>query len=124
MTAAGLLLKHTWCVSVSPVGGLLPLALLKRHATPPARRRAPGFLLAGGACYVLKDAADRNRLGASTFVRLNWGVAAVEAGYSVMFGGAIVSGLAAADAASFSNLGGSLVLAAFCGFQAVAAKAK
>jgi hypothetical protein len=37
-----LLLKHTW---------------------------APGFLLAGGASLVLRDAADRGRLGASTFKR-------------------------------------------------------
>jgi len=40
MTAAGQLLKHTW---------------------------APGFLLAGVACLTLKDAADRDRLEASTF---------------------------------------------------------
>jgi hypothetical protein len=95
MTPAGLLLKRTW---------------------------APGFVLAAGACYVLKDAADRGRLGASTFVRLNQGLAAVEACYSVFFATALASGLAVADGSSWSNLGGSAALVLFFGWQALTAK--
>ena len=34
---------------------------------------APGFLLCAVACYVLRDASDRGRLGASTFKNLNLG---------------------------------------------------
>eukprot|EP00882_Tetradesmus_deserticola_P027526 GHRQ01030511.1.p1 GENE.GHRQ01030511.1~~GHRQ01030511.1.p1 ORF type:complete len:233 (-),score=55.08 GHRQ01030511.1:164-862(-) len=90
MTAAGELLKHTW---------------------------APGFLLAGAACWVLSDAADRGRLGASTFRRLNLGLAAVEAGYTAVFGWSIASGLAVNDGSSWSNLAGSVGITLYCLYQ-------
>ncbi|WIA31838.1 hypothetical protein OEZ86_002705 [Tetradesmus obliquus] len=92
MTAAGQLLKHTW---------------------------APGFLLAGAACWVLADAADRGRLGASTFRRLNLGLAAVEAGYTAVFGWSIASGLAVNDGSSWSNLAGSAGITLYCLYQYV-----
>jgi hypothetical protein len=92
MTAAGELLKHTW---------------------------APGFLLAGAACWVLSDAADRGRLGASTFRRLNLGLAAVEAGYTAVFGWSIASGLGVNDGSSWSNLVGSVGITAYCLYQYV-----
>jgi hypothetical protein len=38
-----------------------------------------------------QDAADRGRLGASTFKNLNLGLAALEYGYSVIFSAAILS---------------------------------
>lgn len=95
MTSTALLLKHTW---------------------------APGFLLAAGACFVLKDAADRSRLGASTFKRLNLGLAVVEAGYSAVFAYSILTGLAVNDTSSWSNLAGSVALVAFCGWKYATAK--
>ncbi|KAF8071008.1 WSC domain-containing protein [Scenedesmus sp. PABB004] len=85
MTPAALLLKLTW---------------------------APGFLLCGAACWVLAAHADdgpaaATGLGASAARRLNLGLAGVELGYAVLFSRAMASGLAAADAASASNLAGS-----------------
>ncbi len=41
---------------------------------------APGFLLCAVACYVLRDASDRGRLGASTFKNLNLGAWGPKAG--------------------------------------------
>eukprot|EP00775_Hariotina_reticulata_P000890 gene890-1213_t len=90
MTPAGHLLKHTW---------------------------AAGFLLAGVSCLVLKDAADRDRLGASTFRRLNLGLAATEAGYSLVFGWSIYSQLVTNDSSSWSNLVGSILIAKYCSLQ-------
>lgn len=95
MSPTGLLLKHTW---------------------------APGFVLAAGACYVLKDAADRSRLGASTFKRLNLGLAAVEAGYSAVFVASILNGLAVSDSSAWSNLAGSIALVLFFGWLGITAK--
>ncbi|GBF87319.1 hypothetical protein Rsub_00030 [Raphidocelis subcapitata] len=95
VTPVGLLLKHTW---------------------------APGFWMCGAACLVLRDAADRGRLGATTFKRLNLGLAAVEAAYSACFAAAIASGLAPGDGAAASNLAGSVGIAAFCLWQGLTAK--
>ncbi|KAF5843108.1 hypothetical protein DUNSADRAFT_2144 [Dunaliella salina] len=72
-SAAGQLLKHTW---------------------------SPGFLLAAAACINLKDAADRGRLSASTFKRLNLGIAGLETAYSMSFAGAMFSGMAPTDLSS------------------------
>lgn len=83
---------------------------------------APGFLLGALSCYVLKSAADRGRLGASTFKRLNQGLASLEMVYSLLLGSAIVNGLAVDDVSSWSNLAGSVSIALFCGYQAVTAK--
>jgi hypothetical protein len=82
---------------------------------------APGFLLAGAACVVLCDAAGRGRLGASTFRRLNAGLAVLEGGYAATFAVAIRDGLAQADGAALGNLAASLAIAAFCGYQAAMA---
>lgn len=38
-------------------------------------------------CFIMQDAADRGRLGASTFKRLNLGLAATEFAYSLAFAG-------------------------------------
>lgn len=43
------------------VGDLTPTSALLKHTW------APGFLLAGLSCLMLRGAADRGRLGASTF---------------------------------------------------------
>jgi hypothetical protein len=95
---------------------ITPTALLLKHTW------APGFLLAAGSCLVLKDAADRSRLGASTFKRLNLGLAVLEAGYSAVFAYSILTGLAVNDSSSWSNLAGSVGLVAFCGWQYATAK--
>lgn len=92
MTATGELLKHTW---------------------------APGFLLAAAACWVLGDAADRNRMSAGTFRRLNLGLAGVEACYTAVFGWSILTGLAVNDSSSWSNLAGSVGITLFCLYQYV-----
>jgi hypothetical protein len=70
---AGLLYVFTLAACYAPEEALFtggdastPLALLLK------RTWAPGFWMAGAACAVLRDAADRGRLGASTFRRLNW----------------------------------------------------
>lgn len=93
MTAAGDLLKHTW---------------------------APGFLLAAASCWVLGDAADRGRLGASTFKRLNLGLAAVEGSYTAVFAYSIMNGLAVSDSSSWFNLVGSASICVYCLYQYVA----
>ncbi|KAG2485765.1 hypothetical protein HYH03_015479 [Edaphochlamys debaryana] len=75
---------------------------------------APGFLLAAVMSWVLKDAGDRGRLGASTFKNLNLGLAALEYGYAVIFCSAMLSDqVEMYDAAALSNLVGSLGIASF-----------
>ncbi|KIZ02060.1 hypothetical protein MNEG_5898 [Monoraphidium neglectum] len=95
-----------------------PLALLLKHTW------APGFLLAGGASLVLRDAADRGRLGASTFKRLNLGLAVTEAIYSAAYGTAILTGFAAGGAPAASNLAGSVGIAGFTLYQYLTAEKK
>lgn len=96
-TVVGQLLKYTW---------------------------APGFLLCAVVCYVLKDAADRGRLGASTFKRLNFGLAALEAGYLLLCVYSVSRGLMVSDASSWSNMAGSAVIALYSLGQGLFAKKK
>ncbi|GLI63193.1 hypothetical protein VaNZ11_006090 [Volvox africanus] len=83
---------------------------------------APGFLLAAVMSFVLKDASDRGRLGASTFKNLNLGLAALEYGYSIIFGSAILSDQVDIDLPAVSNLGGSLLIATFALYTYATAK--
>ncbi|KXZ52508.1 hypothetical protein GPECTOR_9g552 [Gonium pectorale] len=83
---------------------------------------APGFLMAAVISYVLKDAADRNRLGASTFKNLNLGLAALEYGYAVIFGSAILSDQVPLESPALSNLAGSLAIATFALYTYATAK--
>ncbi|GIL50255.1 hypothetical protein Vafri_6479 [Volvox africanus] len=83
---------------------------------------APGFLLAAVMSLVLKDASDRGRLGASTFKNLNLGLAALEYGYSIIFGSAILSDQVDIDLPAMSNLGGSLLIATFALYTYATAK--
>lgn len=123
--AAGLLYVFTLAACYAPEEALFtggdattPLALLLK------RTWAPGFWMAGAACAVLRDAADRGRLGASTFRRLNWGIAALETGYAATYAAAIASGLAAGGGPAASNLGGSVAIAAFAAWQAAGKRDK
>ncbi|GFH24926.1 uncharacterized protein HaLaN_22806, partial [Haematococcus lacustris] len=72
-SATALLLKHTW---------------------------APGLLLTAVASLNLRDAADRGRLGASTFKRLNLGIAGLGAVYSVVFVACLVTKVTEVDSLS------------------------
>lgn len=83
---------------------------------------APGFFLAGVMSYVLKDAADRDRLGASTFKNLNLGIGALEYGYTVIFFSAFLSDQVEIDGASLSNLIGSFAIASFAVYTYSTAK--
>lgn len=75
---------------------------------------APGFVLAAVASINLKDAADRGRLGASTFKRLNLGLAGLEVAYSAVFVSALTTRTAAGDFSGMFNLATSLGIAVFC----------
>ncbi|KAI8472114.1 MAG: hypothetical protein J3K34DRAFT_415175 [Monoraphidium minutum] len=111
-------LAACWAPEAMFTAPLSPLALLLKHTW------APGFLLSGAACLVLRDAADRGRLGAGTFKRLNLGLAAVEVVYSAAFGAAIAAGLAGGGGPAGSNLAGSVGIAGYCLYQFAAAKKK
>ena len=52
-----------WAPEVMFLAPVTPLAQLLKHTW------SPGFWLAGASCLVLRDAADRGRLGAGTFKR-------------------------------------------------------
>lgn len=64
----------------------------------------------------------RYRLGASTFKRLNLGLAALEAAYSTLLGLSIATGIVAPDANAFSNLGGSMFISLYCLYQHLSAE--
>jgi hypothetical protein len=72
------------------------------------------------ACLLVQDAADRGRLGASTFKRLNLGLAGLETAYSLAFASGVCSGVAPADLSSpaGSNIIASMGIALFCLFKA------
>jgi hypothetical protein len=90
------------------IGEVTPLGHLLKHIW------APGFLLCGVVSYIQKDAADRGRLGASTFMKLNAGLASVEFGYSLVTVSSILAGMMVNDGSSWSNLAGSVFITGYC----------
>jgi hypothetical protein len=70
----------------------------------------------------VQDAADRGRLGASTFKRLNLGLAGLEAAYAGISVMAALSGSAVLNLAGVINIGTSLAIASYCWKQYATAK--
>ncbi|GFH09904.1 uncharacterized protein HaLaN_05130 [Haematococcus lacustris] len=69
---------------------------------------------AGDTCC---DAADRGRLGASTFKRLNLGIAGLGAVYSVVFAACLATKVTEVDSLSVINLALALGVLSYCLYQ-------
>ncbi|MEW5318908.1 MAG: hypothetical protein WDW38_010092 [Sanguina aurantia] len=112
-------LSTTVVVFVTPEGAAeTTVALLLK------RTWAPGFWLAAVACVSLGDAAERGRLGASTFRSLHSGLICLELSYSMLLAAAIATNNAVADPPTISSGAGAFGIAAFAAYQLVVVRYK